>query len=165
MTTYNYYDGSTSGAQAYYGDGSSVAALGKQFVAKRSINLATAGDSLTGSGAFGINDVLQIFEVHDGWYVHEVVLQLNTAESATLACEIGDGDDTDGFLVAGNLNTTAGTYETGYTQTTYAADYCDGTTYHNGRIYAADDTIDIKLTTAGADVAVFDVYILYTILD
>ena len=165
MTTYNYYDGSTSGAQAYYGDGNAVTALGKKFVAKRTINLATAGDALTGSGAFGASDVLQVFEVHDGWYVHEVIAQLNTAEGAALTFQVGDGDDKDGFITGGNANTTAGSYITGYTTTTYAADYCDGTTYHNGRIYAAADTIDIKLDTTGADAAVMDLYFIYSILD
>lgn len=156
-TTYDYVDGQSSGND-YFGKYSHCAGTDNHFVWKRRINLATAGDTLT-TGAFGAADVLKLFEVKEGIMVRDVVIHVITAEGDTLAVTIGDGDDPDGFLVAGDLDS-ADTWECGSTQATYAADYLDGTTYYSGKLYTATDTIDMTLTTASADVAVFDIFVI-----
>lgn len=157
MTEYDYVDGQSSGND-YFGKYSHCCGTDNWFVWKRRVSLANAGDSLTSSGAFGAGDILNLFNVKAGQWVRDVAIHMVTAEGATLAVTIGDGDDADGFLVAGNLNTTG--WQHGSIQTTYAADYCDGTTYHSGKLYASADTIDMTLTTASADVAVFDIFVV-----
>ena len=155
MATYDYVDRTTNAD--YHGKGVLATQVDKHFMWKRNINLATAGDEFTSTGAFGANDILQIFDVFEGILIQGVAIEVTTVEGATLAAEIGDGDDADGFLVAADLN--SATWQHGYTNATYAADYCDGTTYHNGKLYITADTIDLKLVTISADVAILDVYV------
>ena len=155
-TTYDYVDNSTG--TAYFGDEIPATRTGRTFVVKRHINLATAGDSLGAtSGAFAANDVLSVFKVYEGILITGVAVECTTAEGATLSTEVGDGDDTDGYISAFDMVAT-GWFFSG--DATYKGDYCDGTTLPGGRLYTAADTIDVKLVTAGADVAVFDIYIM-----
>ncbi len=155
-TTYDYVNRSSGGAD-WHGEGTPVGVTDKTFVWKRRVDLAVAGDALTASGAFGNADVLQLFNVKAGTYVMNVVINVITAEGATLSVTIGD-TDVDGYLVAGDLNATG--WQSGNTIATLAADYLDGTTYQQGKFYTAADTIDMTLNTISADVAVFDIYII-----
>lgn len=153
-TDYDYVD-KTTGAN-YFGDGISSESSGKAFRLKRTVNLATAGDTLTSSGAFAVNDVLQLFDVHEGMLVQGVAIEVRTAEGATLNITVGDDDDPDGYITTYDMAST-GWIHSG--DGTYNGDYTDGTTYHDGRLYTADDTIDMVLATASADTAVFEIYV------
>ena len=157
MAEYDYVDKST-GAD-YYGEGVTPCGIGQRgpFVWKRTVNLATAGDLFTSTGAFSAADILNLFNVSEGMFIAGVAIEVTTVEASTLAVTIGDGDNAAGFLVAGNLNSAV--WQSGSTTTTYSSDYFDGTTYFTGKLYTAADTIDMTLTTASADVAVFDIYV------
>ena len=156
MATYDYVNRASGGAD-WFGEGIHVGSVDNTFTWFRRINLATAGDALTTTGAFGAADVLELFNVKAGHWIRDIVINVNTVEGATLAATIGDADNAAGFLVAGNLN--SATYQSGSTQATYGADFLNGTTYHSGKLYTAADTIDMTLTDAGADVAIFDIWV------
>lgn len=164
MAIYDYVDDPVASGAKAFGEGTpSVLGVGPAgfFCIKRHIDLSVAGDLFTPTGAFGAGDVLGIFNASEGMLIQGVAIEVTTVEANTLAITIGDAaDDAAGFLTAGNLNSAV--WQHGYTNTTYAGAYCDGTTgsaFHGGKIYTTADTVDITLTTAAADVAVFDVYI------
>lgn len=155
-TTYDYVDKSTGAP--YEGNATGVITFGPvgNFTWKRTINLATAASDMGVTTAFGANDVLQVFNVKEGQRIKFVAIECRTAEGATLSCEFGDGDDTDGYVTAFDLVAT-GWFSSG--DGTYEGDYVDGTTYFGGRLYTAADTLDLKLVTASANVAVIDIYV------
>jgi len=154
-TTYDYVD-TTSNNARLYGDGISALDVKKFFCHKRTVNLATAVTDLNSGNAFGAGDVLNLFNVAEGMLIQGIAVECTTAEGATLSVSIGDDTDPDGFLTAFDLVST-GWFWTG--DGTYEGDYVDGTTYLGGKLYTSADQIDITLTTAGADTAVFDIYI------
>jgi len=158
MSEYDYID--KSSGSDYYGEGVVGTGIGQRgpFVWKRTISLATAGDLFTTTGYFAQNDIIDLFNVSEGMRICGVVMEVTTAEAATCACTIGDADDADGYLVAGDLN--SATWQHGGITATYAADYMDGTTYFGGKYYTAANIIKMTLTTdAENDTAVFDVYV------
>jgi len=52
-------------------------------------------------------DVLQLFDVPAGSFIHRIHAQVITAEGATATAIIGDDDDDNGFMTALNLNSAA----------------------------------------------------------
>jgi len=114
------------------------------------------------AGAYATDDTATFtIPVNAGEIVEKVVVKLNTAfaDSGTgdqLNIIVGDGDDADGFVTSAALHTTqteityvwnTGLYFVGEAGTT------DPVNATNGKLYLADDTIDIVLDgSAGASI-------------
>lgn len=104
----------------------------------------------TGKTPRAQNDVLECFKVSKGTEVIAVHTEVVTAEGGTLTYDVGDGDDVDGYLdgVDGNV--------VGVSRMALALVEAGPNTvlgYSGGKLYTADDTIDLKLLNA-ADKAV-----------
>jgi len=90
----------------------------------------------------------QILAVQAGWRVVHASFRHDTAAAATTdsTAELGDGDDTDGYIAAADLELrTAGTYSNG------AGAYLATA---GGKLYSVADTLDIKYTVPTAAGAV-----------
>lgn len=104
------------------------------------------------------SDVVQAIPVKAGERVDHVVVEVLTAEGGVATANVGDGSDADGYLAAVNLNAVG--------LTDMALTLTDGTPntvagYTNGKLYAADDTIDL-VPGANVDNAVVRVMALIT---
>lgn len=144
MVTYPYLGG-VSGNTTNYGPtyspvGISVAEVELDFAA-----IATARTA-AGQAALAANDVLTLFGVRAGTLVHAVSLDVTTAEGAVATCQLGDGADPNGFLAAADLNAVAHTASLLTTPYSVAVG--------GGKLYTADDTIDMTLDHNSIDVAV-----------
>ena len=103
-------------------------------------------------------DVIQAVTVKAGEMVCSVSAKIITACSAAMTATIGDGDDPDGYVTSVSLNGTAGTV----TSTTGAL-LQGGTTpfaITQGKVYSADDTIDLVLGGTAANNGVVEVRVL-----
>ena len=113
--------------------------------AKKGSNLAAA-------------DVIQAVTVRAGEMVCSVSAKIITACSAAMTATIGDGDDPDGYVTSVSLNGTAGTVTS-----TVGALLQSGTTpfaITQGKVYSADDTIDLVLAGTAANNGVVEVRVL-----
>lgn len=107
--------------------------------------VATAANGGGGAGgtAFVINDVVQMIKVNTLQYVVGVYLSVDALDSSTgIVTAVGDGSDEDRFL-------------SGLTIGRSAAAGASGALAHTGHlyVYAAEDTIDFKVTTAATGTA------------
>ena len=113
--------------------------------AKKGSNLAAA-------------DVIKAVTVKAGEMVIGCSAKIITACSAAMTATIGDGDDPDGYVTSVSLNGTAGTV----TSTTGAL-LQSGTTpfaITQGKVYSAEDTIDLVLGGTAANNGVVEVRVL-----
>ncbi|MDN5937702.1 MAG: hypothetical protein L0H83_03485 [Salinisphaera sp.] len=104
------------------------------------------------------SDVFQALPVQAGWFVQDVCVDVETADDGTATIDVGDGADTDGYL--NDLDVTA----TGKTVSVLALTEAAPNTvtgYTAGKLYAADDTIDVLANNA-LDAAVIVVRALVT---
>ena len=113
--------------------------------AKKGSNLAAA-------------DVIKAVTVKAGEMVIGCSAKIITACSAAMTATIGDGDDPDGYVTSVSLNGTAGTV----TSTTGALLQSGTTPYAitQGKVYSADDTIDLVLGGTAANNGVVEVRVL-----
>ena len=105
--------------------------------------------------ALATTNVFELINVPAGAFVISVAHKVITAEGGTCTYEIGDGSDTDGYVVAatsGNGNTT--TNAQSFNATTTPG-------YGVGKLYTAADTIDLYLTSGTAATVVIDVSVTY----
>lgn len=102
------------------------------------------------STGFAATNILRVFKVPAGTIVRLAGLNVLTVEGGVATVDIGDGDDDDGYIAAGDLNAL------GATITTVALGY--GADNVMGKFYAANDSIDILWNTADTAVTVFDVF-------
>ena len=126
---------------------------GMLHIAKASIGIATTNDVvMTGEIA-----ATPIFTVAAGTIVYDLLAKVVTAFTASAALTIGDSDDVDGYMAVTELVSTVISSElrTSKGSTALTA------VYQFGKIYAAEQTIDV---TAGATFAVgqADVYLVYS---
>ena len=103
-------------------------------------------------------DVIQAITVKAGEMVIGCSAKIITACSAAMTATIGDGDDADGYVTSVSLNGTAGTV----TSTTGALLQSGASTYAitQGKVYSADDTIDLVLGGTAANNGVVEVRVL-----
>ena len=103
-------------------------------------------------------DVIKAVTVKAGEMVIGCSAKIITACSAAMTATIGDGDDPDGYVTSVSLNGTAGTV----TSTTGALLQSGTTTYAitQGKVYSADDTIDLVLGGTAANNGVVEVRVL-----
>ena len=113
--------------------------------AKKGSNLAAA-------------DVIKAVTVKAGEMVIGCSARIITACSAAMTATIGDGDDPDGYVTSVSLNGTAGTV----TSTTGALLQSGTTPYAitQGKVYSAEDTIDLVLGGTAANNGVVEVRVL-----
>lgn len=113
--------------------------------AKKGSNLAAA-------------DVIKAVTVKAGEMVIGCSAKIITACSAAMTATIGDGDDPDGYVTSVSLNGTAGTV----TSTTGALLQSGTTPYAitQGKVYSAEDTIDLVLGGTAANNGVVEVRVL-----
>ena len=103
-------------------------------------------------------DVIQAATVKAGEMVCSVSAKIITACSAAMTATIGDGDDPDGYVTSVSLNGTAGTVTS-----TVGALLQSGLTpfaITQGKVYSADDTIDLVLGGTAANNGVVEVRVL-----
>lgn len=101
------------------------------------------------------SDVLQLFDIPAGTFIHACWVQLITKEGATAAATLGDATQAAGFVATITLNGTNGTWYGPAGTEAYAA--------YGGKFYDATDTLDMVLATAAAiETVVLDLYVLAT---
>jgi len=94
----------------------------------------------TQAAAYVINDVIQMVKVPKGAVILDVALScedLDTHATPTIVLEVGDGEDTDRYITGSTIGQAGGLAS--------LARY-NG----HGYQYTANDTIDVKVTTAPA---------------
>lgn len=102
------------------------------------------------------SDVIQLWDIPAGTHIQAVLVNVTTAEGAAATITIGDGTSAAGFLASTSINSVAATG-------TIITDAFGAT---GGKLYTATDTLDIVFgTAADIDVAVFDVYVICTMID
>jgi len=107
------------------------------------------------TAALVINDVIQMVKIPAGATVHEVQLSCDDLDtSGTPACvlAVGDGSDVDRFITASDIGQAGG-----FARMNNIA----GVGYE----YTADDTIDVKVTTApatSAETGTINLFVLYS---
>lgn len=96
-------------------------------------------------------DVVPVLRIPKGAFVSTVGVIVNTKEGATCTATVGDGDAAAGWDASTNLNANAGTL-------TVPVQGTDAYAY--GKIYLADDTIDLTMghDTDAAKITVFAEY-------
>ncbi len=138
MPTYGYTNGAAS-ANVHSGQKMSVVERVLDF-ADIAVKRAAAGQA-----ALAADDVLEVIPVKAGQYVQFVAAEVITPEGETATFDVGDGTTVDGFLDGANGNSA------GYYGSNAAEAYAMSEA--GGKLYTADDTIDIKLLTAAYNVA------------
>lgn len=107
--------------------------------------IATAANGGGGAGAtaFVINDIVQMVKVQNGTMILGVYFSVDALDSSTgIVTDVGDGN-------------TSGLFISGATIGRSGAAGATGTLAHGGHLYryTADDTIDVKVTTAASGTA------------
>lgn len=103
------------------------------------------------------SDVIQAITVPKGAFVTHVGVYLKTAEGAALTATVGDGAGANSWDASVDLNAAAGTVTGGVPGTdAYAT---------SGKLYTAQDTIDLTMSAAAGDAAVFTVYAVYALIE
>lgn len=117
---------------------------------------AIAADRSANSlAALASTDILQAVGVKAGTWVPMVAVDTTTAEGAAATVSVGDGADDNGFVDALSINAT------GYGSSLITTAYSLATA--GGKIYTADDTIDVLLNSNSIDVAV--VHLIVPMID
>ena len=141
MTLRNYTIGNVSGYPA----------TGLNFQYRKEAVLDFAEDNQTAA------DVAAMIDVGDGEIVLLVALEVLTVGGATLTIDVGDGSNVDGYLDGVNGNLAGGFYVSMATYTNGTGDLDVATANHaqllaimGGKLYAADDTIDLLINNTNA---------------
>ena len=148
-TTYNYKGGVSAGSAA--GLAYAPGAVNVQQIKLDFSDIAT-DRSAAGQAALAAADVLELFTVKAGTWVPAAFIQATTAEGAAATVQLGDGADPNGFIDSSSINTT-GWYSSLVT-TAYSV------AVGGGKLYTADDTVDLTLDHNSIDTAVIYVTIV-----
>lgn len=113
-------------------DGSQVHSIlgGIKGTIRNTLDFATTNAAAT--------DIVQALKVGAGMIVTNVRTRIVTAEGATATCDVGDGDDPNGYNDAADLNAAENVIETNL----------EADPYGEGKYYAVEDTIDLTLDHA-----------------
>lgn len=93
----------------------------------------------------GSTETVDVFNVHPGWFVQGLCVEVETAEGGTATVDVGDSVDPDGFLGGTNINAL------GFNVTTLVLAAGTPNTvsgYTGGRLYTAADTIELLANNA-----------------
>lgn len=112
----------------------------------------------TVAAALVVNDIVQCVQVPVGATIMEVILNVTDLDTSTgLVLAVGDGGDDDRFIKGSTIGQTGGTVRLGSGIVDNAC---------NQYTYTADDTIDVKVTTApttGATSGTIGLAVSYTL--
>lgn len=150
--TYPYHGGVQGGAAAGLFAAGQVATPGLFSVVDVKLDFAAiaAARVAAGQAAIGAADVLELIPVRAGTWVQLVALQVTTAEGAAATADMGDGTTPAGYLSNVDLNAI------GFTGSLITSTY--SVAVGGGKLYAADDTIDMVVDSASVDVAVVQAF-------
>lgn len=106
--------------------------------ARAGLDITSVTATYTQSAAFVVNDVVQMVKVPMGATILEVILSttdLDTDATPAIVLEVGDGGDVDRYIAGSTVGQAGGLVRL---------------SAHGGHgyTYTADDTIDIKVSTA-----------------
>jgi hypothetical protein len=136
----------TGGSAGYPWDGRN-----KIFLLSNTVSLAD-----TNSVA---SDTLQVLDIPANTHVLNVYVRVTTIEDSALTATVGDGTDPNGW--DNSVNFASAGYYTGMSDTDpYTDGEANSLTAPSGKIYTAADTIDLVMSAAAGDTAVFTVYAL-----
>lgn len=122
-------------------------------IVKLHVDMAAISAELAATVDGSASDVVQIWDIPQGTFIHAVIVDVTTAEGATATVAIGDGTSAAGYMAAGSINALTTTTRLG----TIITDAFGAT---GGKLYLATDTLDLTFATAAdIDLAVFDVYV------
>lgn len=112
--------------------------LNKVFLMKNTVDISEAANA----------DVYQIFQVKDGICCFGVFTKIVTPNDAgtSSAADIGDGDGSSSYDTAIDLKAAAGTR-------TKSVGGTDAYATQEGKLYTADDTIDLTFAVTGTNTA------------
>ena len=109
------------------------------------IGVHSVSSTYTIAAAFVVNDVIQMVKIPKGATINEVILNTTDLDTSTgVVLAVGDGNDVDRFIKDSAIGQTGGTARLG-------AGIVDNA--GNNYTYTADDTIDVKVTTAATGTA------------
>lgn len=148
FATYNYKGGVLGGTGAgptFSHQPFSVAEIKMDFAA------IAADRAAAGQAAIGAADVLELFGIKAGIWVPVVAIQTVTAEGAAATCDLGDGTSAAGYASNHDLNAVGWSSSLATVALSLAT--------AGGKLYTADDTIDMVVDSASVDVAVANVFV------
>lgn len=150
FATYNYKGGYSGGSNT-----GMVATPGVVNVADIKLDFAAiaAARAAAGQAAIGAADVLELFGIKADTWVRAAFVKVTKAEGAAATGQLGDGTDPNGFIETAGLNLNA----TGWYSSLITSAFSLATA--GGKIYAADDTVDLTIDSAAVDVAVAHLYL------
>lgn len=117
----------------------------------RGVFVVTRVVDLTKVTARGAADVDEVLYVAAGTLVLNVFVKLLTAEGAALTADVGDGAQPAGWFDNIDMNAAAPAYYGSTIALTEGAPNTFTRPYTAGRLYTANDTIDILWNNAAAD--------------
>lgn len=123
-----------------------VAGLGKRFVLSNEIDLSAIDGLAT-------TDVIQALNIEAGTFVENVFVRIveptvNGTGNTTVT--VGDATNADGFDTSVNLEADANTVTCAGFVLTEGTPNTLADAYAGGKVYTADDTLDLVLTITGA---------------
>lgn len=122
-----------------------TAAVAAGIQARAGVGTGSVAATYTGTAALVLNDVIQMVKVPAGAVVREVILNTTDLDSSTgIVLAVGDGGDVDRFIKDSAIGQTGGTVRLG-------AGIVDNAC--NNYTYTAEDTVDVKVTTAATGTA------------
>jgi hypothetical protein len=128
------------------------------------VNTSGADVALPTTG-FAAADILQVFSVPAGFWLHAVGVRVVTAEGAACTADLGNASATQTHVLGANADGYMGTINlnSAVTQITLVAD--DGLgrntgagTGLSGVVFVTDGTIDMTFGSADTNAAIFDVW-------
>lgn len=125
------------------------------------VNTSGVDVALPATG-FAASDVLQVFSVPAGFWLHAVGARVVTAEGAACTADIGNNSATQTHVLGANADGYMGTFDlnSATTQITLVADDGLGKNTYEGIVFITDGTIDITFASADTNAAIFDVWAL-----
>ena len=145
--------------------GGSGNGFGIQTVVKLHVDMKEVSDELAAVVNGSASDTLAIWDIPAGTYISAVFMNVTTAEGATATVAIGDGDNAAGWMAATSINALSIPVATGVAAfgKTISSD-----TYGalHGKAYGSVGSLILTFATAAdIDLAVFDIYVLCTMID
>lgn len=121
------------------------------------VKKVTIGSAASNDVQFDAVETLAVFNVPANTLVLDVYAYTNTAWTATVTLDVGDGTDADGWLASAKVApTTAGSG--GLVKRTSKA---TAEAFAGGKLYTAADTIDVAIGVAVPAAGQTDLYIEY----
>lgn len=130
--------------------------LGVSFDSRIKVAKVTVG-AIAGDVLFTSQTTKAIFNVPSGCLVLDMWAYTRTAWTTSVTINIGDGDNTSGWLATAKVAPTSAQSDGLPKRTTLAT----AGAFASSKLYQADDTIDVVLAGATPVVGETDIYVMY----